>query len=52
MKKDKVIVVIPAYNSERTLSKSIQHGLENMQLLIEYTLHRLGIKKADFLTKA
>lgn len=31
-------------------SKSIQHGLENIQLLFAYTLHRLGIKKADFLT--
>lgn len=32
-------------------SKSIQHGLENMQLLIEYTLHRLGIRKTEFLTR-
>ncbi len=32
-------------------SKSINHGIENIQLLIEYTLHKLGIKKANFLTK-
>lgn len=31
-------------------SKSVKHGLENIQLLIEFILHRLGIKKADFLT--
>lgn len=28
---------------------SIKHGIENIKLLIEYILHRLGIKKADFL---
>ena len=31
-------------------SKSLHHGLENIQLLVEYILHRLNIKKADFLT--
>lgn len=31
-------------------SKSIQHGLENMQLLAEYILHRLRLKKANFLS--
>lgn len=30
--------------------KSLHHGLENIELLILYTLHRLGIKKANFLT--
>lgn len=30
-------------------SKSVQHGFENLQLLFEYILHRLGLKKADFL---
>lgn len=30
-------------------SKSISHGLENIQLLFEYILHRLRLKKADFL---
>lgn len=31
---------------------SIKHGIENIELLIEYILHRLRIKKADFLTAA
>lgn len=31
-------------------SKSLQHGLENIQLLLEYMLHKTGVKKADFLT--
>lgn len=30
-------------------SKSVQHGFENLQLLFEYILHRLGFRKADFL---
>lgn len=30
-------------------SKSLHHGWENIQLSIEYILHRLGIKKAEFL---
>lgn len=29
---------------------SIKHGIENINLLIEYILHRLNIKRADFLT--
>lgn len=33
-------------------SKSLHHGLENLQLLIQYIGHRLNIKKADFLTQA
>lgn len=32
------------------LSKSIEHGLENIMLLFEYIVHRVGIKRADFLT--
>lgn len=32
-------------------SKSIQHGLENIQLLIKYILHRLRLYKANFLIK-
>ena len=31
-------------------SKSIEHGIENLNLLIQYILHRLKIRKADFLT--
>jgi len=31
-------------------SKSIQHGLENIKLLIEYILHRLKFRETDFLT--
>lgn len=31
--------------------KSLHHGLENIQLLIEYILHRLRLKKANFLVK-
>lgn len=41
------------YNKEAispNFSKSLHHGWENIQLLIEYILHRLGVKKADFLT--
>ena len=32
-------------------SKSIQHGLENIQLMIKYILHRLRLKKANFLIR-
>ena len=31
--------------------KSIHHGLENLQLLVEYLLHQLRLKSADFLVK-
>lgn len=47
------VPVSKRYNKEAispNFSKSLYHGLENIQLLIEYILHRLGIKKADFLT--
>lgn len=47
------VPVSKRYNKEAispNFSKSLQHGWENIQLLIEYILHRLGIKKADFLT--
>lgn len=30
-------------------SKSVQHGFENLQLLMEYILHRSGFRKTDFL---
>lgn len=48
------VPVSKKYNKEAispNLSKSIQHGLENIQLLIEYILHRLRLKKANFLVK-
>ena len=47
------VPVSKRYNKEAispNFSKSIQHGLENIQLLLEYVLHRLNIIKADFLT--
>lgn len=37
MNKDKITIIIP-----------LQHGLERMQLLVEYILHRLKLKKANF----
>lgn len=47
------VPVSKKYNKEAispNFSKSIKHGVENIQLLVEYIFHRLGIKKADFLT--
>lgn len=47
------VPVSKKYNKEAispNLSKSFLHGLENIKLLIQYLLHRHGIKKADFLT--
>src|SRR3989338_7601525 len=47
------VPVSKKYNKEAispNFSKSIQHGFENMQLLIEYILHRLKLKQATFLT--
>lgn len=47
------VPVSKRYNKEAispNLSKSLQHGLENMQLLLEYILHRLKVRKASFLT--
>lgn len=52
--KIKDVAVSKRYNKgaiSPNFSKSLHHGWENMQLLIEYILHRLNIKKADFLTK-
>lgn len=46
------VPVAKAYNAEAispNLSKSIEHGLENMVVLTKYILHRLKIKKANFL---
>ncbi len=46
------VPVSKRYNKEAispNFSKSVQHGLENIQLIMEYILHRLKIKKADFL---
>lgn len=47
------VPVSKRYNKEAispSFSKSLQHGLENMQLLAEYILHRLRLKKANFLS--
>lgn len=47
------VPVSKKYNKEAispNFSKSMQHGLENIQLLIEYILHRLRLKKANFLS--
>ncbi len=47
------VPVSKKYNKEAispNFSKSIHHGFENMQLLIEYILHRLKLKQATFLT--
>lgn len=46
------VPVSKKYNKEAispNFSKSVQHGFENLQLLLEYILHRLGFRKADFL---
>lgn len=46
------VPVSKRYNKEAispNFSKSLRHGWENIQLLIEYILHRLNIKKANFL---
>lgn len=48
------VPVSKVYNKEAispNLSKSLYHGWENIQLLLQYINHRLGIKKAAFLTK-
>lgn len=39
----------PAMSSPGLL-KSIHHGLENLQLLLEYVLHKFNLKPAHFLT--
>lgn len=46
------VAVIKDYNegaSSPNFRKSLEHGLENIHLLIQYSLHKFGIKKADFL---
>lgn len=35
--------------SSPNFRKSVEHGLENINLLLQYILHKLKIKKADFL---
>lgn len=47
------VPVSKKYNKDAispNFSKSVQHGLENIQLLIEYILHGLRLKKANFLS--
>ncbi len=47
------VSVSKRYNEEAispNFSKSLHHGLENIKLLVEYVMHYLKIKKADFLT--
>lgn len=46
------VPVSKKYNPEGispNFTKSVEHGLENMSLLLQYILHKLKIKKADFL---
>ncbi|OGE16779.1 hypothetical protein A3F00_02490 [Candidatus Daviesbacteria bacterium RIFCSPHIGHO2_12_FULL_37_11] len=46
------VPVSKAYNPEGispNFSKSVEHGIENLRLLLEYILHKLKFKKADFL---
>lgn len=48
------VAVSKRYNKEAispNFSKSLHHGLENIQLLVQYIFHKLNIRKADFLTK-
>lgn len=47
------VPVSKRYNKDAispNFSKSLHHGWENIQLLIEYILHKLGIRKTSFLT--
>ena len=37
--------------SSPNFAKSLHHGLENLQLLVEYLLHQFRLKSADFLVK-
>lgn len=42
------------YNIEASspnFKKSVEHGIENMSLLVEYILHKTGVRKANFLSK-
>lgn len=46
------VPVSKLYNIERispNFSKSVEHGLENLKLLIQYLLHRFHIREANFL---
>lgn len=48
------VPVSKKYNPERIEPKfiqSIHHGLENVSLLLQYLLHKAGIRQADFLIK-
>lgn len=48
------VPVSKRYNPERIEPKfiqSIHHGLENVSLLLQYLLHKTGIKQSDFLIK-
>lgn len=45
------VPVSKVYNPERispNFSKSVEHGLENLKLLIQYLLHRFHIREANF----
>lgn len=47
------VAVFKEYNTEASspnFKKSVEHGLENIKLLVQYLLHKLNIQKADFLT--
>ena len=49
------VPVSKRYNKEAispNFSKSLNHGIENIMLLVQYILHRSGLKKADFLTRS
>lgn len=42
------------YNIEASspnFKKSVEHGIENISLLVEYILHKTGVRKANFLVK-
>lgn len=47
------VPVTKQYNEEAispNFQKSVQHGLENISLLGEFLLQKMGVRKADFLT--
>jgi len=47
------VPVTKEYNAEAispNFKKSFEHGIENIRLLLEYTLHKWNIQKTDFLT--
>lgn len=48
------VAVTKDYNegaSSPNFKKSVEHGLENIKLLLEYLLHISGLQKADFLVR-